>query len=506
MATQPQQALAQKTWRSNIEPSRLTLVKARKNWYTGLPPSLCPGFQNDIYSLTQPDFKTCTRQSVLDYFNNSWTLTESLFSSLNSDEAFYRPPYHGLRHPLIFYYVHPATLFINKLLLAGLIDHQINPYFERLFETGVDEMSWDDMSKNDIEWPTIEDCHTYRQEAYIVTKSVIETHPDLSRPSIIDMSHPLWALFMGIEHERIHLETSSVLIRELPLNLVSPPKSWPSLAPRSSTKSLDEHSIHNKLIEVSETQVNLGKQKDFATFGWDNEYGCESLKVAGFQVSPCLVSNQDFLSFVNENAYLDERYWSEEGNKWRNFTKSTHPHFWVQDDKKTNQFKLRTCFELIDMPWNWACIVNFHEAKAYCAWKSSIDNRHYNLINESQHKVLKTLSKTQTNYNFNLKYCSESAVDAHHEKVNDTDCIYDISGNVWQWSEDAFRPLPGFFPHPLYNDFSTPCFDGKHQMILGGSFISTGDEASIYARFHFRPHFFQHSGFRLVCNDVQIQS
>ena len=35
-------------------------------------------------------------------------------------------------------------------------------------------------------------------------------------------------------------------------------------------------------------------------------------------------------------------------------------------------------------------------------------------------------------------------------------------------------------------------------MILGGSFISTGDEASIWSRFHFRPHFFQHAGFRVV--------
>jgi putative 4-mercaptohistidine N1-methyltranferase len=41
-------------------------------------------------------------------------------------------------------------------------------------------------------------------------------------------------------------------------------------------------------------------------------------------------------------------------------------------------------------------------------------------------------------------------------------------------------------------------------MILGGSFISTGDEASVFARFHFRPHFFQHAGFRIVLADEDI--
>lgn len=53
----------------------------------------------------------------------------------------------------------------------------------------------------------------------------------------------------------------------------------------------------------------------------------------------------------------------------------------------------------------------------------------------------------------------------------------------------------------VYDDFSTPCFDGKHSMIVGGSFMSTGDEASVFARFHFRPHFLQFSGFRLVASD-----
>ena len=33
---------------------------------------------------------------------------------------------------------------------------------------------------------------------------------------------------------------------------------------------------------------------------------------------------------------------------------------------------------------------------------------------------------------------------------------------------------------------------------MGGSFMSTGNEASIFSRFHFRPHFFQHASFRLV--------
>lgn len=68
-----------------------------------------------------------------------------------------------------------------------------------------------------------------------------------------------------------------------------------------------------------------------------------------------------------------------------------------------------------------------------------------------------------------------------------------------QWCEDYFSALPNSNGvHELYDDFSSPCYDGEHSLIMGGSFISTGDMASVFARFHFRSHFFQHAGFRVV--------
>ena len=101
----------------------------------------------------------------------------------------------------------------------------------------------------------------------------------------------------------------------------------------------------------------------------------------------------------------------------------------------------------------------------------------------------------QTEYNTNLAHSSMSPVDAY--KPNSKG-FSDVFGNAWEWTEDYFAPLPGFEVHPFYEDFSTPCFDGLHNVIQGGSFISTGDEASVHSRFHFRPHFYQHASFRVV--------
>lgn len=44
--------------------------------------------------------------------------------------------------------------------------------------------------------------------------------------------------------------------------------------------------------------------------------------------------------------------------------------------------------------------------------------------------------------------------------------FYDVYGKVWEWTEDHFNGLPGFKSSYLYDDYSTPSFDGKHNMIM----------------------------------------
>ena len=133
-----------------------------EDWYTGVPPTqLCPGIDNNkniddapastkIRSLPLPHLGRVTRNAVQQYFDNSWTLYETLFAGLKGEEGFYRPPVHGLRHPQIFYYGHTACLYVNKLRVSGVLTKPVNAYFESIFEVGVDEMLWDDMYKNDM--------------------------------------------------------------------------------------------------------------------------------------------------------------------------------------------------------------------------------------------------------------------------------------------------------------------------------------------------------------------
>ena len=476
------------------------------------------------------------RQAFLHYFENSWGLTESLFSALTSEEAYFLRPYHKTRHPLIFYYVHPVTFYVNKLLVAGLIDKPINQHFEVLFETGVDEMSWDDLHEGEATvWPTLQEVVDYRKTVYLLVRHLIETHPAFDAP--ITMDSPAWAMAMCFEHERIHLETSSVLMRELPVQYLRTPENWPEVLlnerPHTNTApAAGEHfPADNPMVSVTKKSVRLGKPRAWPSFGWDNEYGEDKRHVAAFKASQRLISNGEFYEFVASGAYLDDRFWSEQGLGWRRFRNTRWPTFWVQDGPVgSHRFKLRTTFSVEDMQWDWPVVANHYEAKAYCAWRSERDGVKvpYRLLQEEEHlairepalqeavdwnpekpellkldRVMVDEAELESIYevNNNLHFGSESPVDRF---APNSLGFNDVFGNLWQWCEDTFHPLPGFSIHPYYVDFSTPCFDDQHHMIMGGSFISTGDQASIWSRFHFRPHFFQHAGFRMVQSEETV--
>jgi len=82
------------------------------------------------------------RQQLLGYFVSTWEQYEALFAALK-DEALYARA-ESLRHPLIFYFGHTATFYVNKMILAQFTDARVDSELEAMFAIGVDEMSWDD--------------------------------------------------------------------------------------------------------------------------------------------------------------------------------------------------------------------------------------------------------------------------------------------------------------------------------------------------------------------------
>ncbi len=444
--------------------------------------------------LLNGDDVNAKREEIRAYFHATFDRDESLFETLSKNEAYYKKPI-TLRHPLIFYFGHTATFFINKLMLAGVISERIHPNFESIFAVGVDEMSWDDLGSAGYEWPSVGAVRDYRNTVRSLVDKLIREVP-LILP--ITWESPWWVILMGVEHERIHLETSSVLIRQHALDYVKPHPEWEpcresGVAPK------------NQLLHVSAGTIRVGKDvADPVTYGWDNEFCRHEATVSAFQTSQYLVSNQEFLEFVEAKGYTEVEYWGEEGRAWQTFSHAKAPTFWVN---KNGEWYLRLLTEEVPMPWDWPVEVNYLEAKAFCIWKATTSGQPVRLPTEDEwYRLYDSSGLADVPFseaacgNLHLDYFASSCP---VNRFKQGEC-FDIVGNVWQWTETPIYPFDGFNVHPIYDDFTVPTFDDRHNLIKGGSWIACGNESLRSARYAFRRHFFQHAGFRYVVTNTPL--
>ena len=418
----------------------------------------------------------------------------------------------------------------------------------------------------------------FREEVKRVVEGLITGPMPEPASSPVDAASPWWALFLAFEHEKIHLETSSVIMRQLPIGMLAPPPGWRTAPTYDSAPTpAAAGQPPPPLLALPPTTVTLGKPRDFPSFGWDNEYGSRAVAVPAFAASAALVSNGEYLPFVEAGGYLEDAWWigadgDDEGLRWKRYRAARHPSFWVASShpdmarfvsgspshayqcedgsaahgaRGARAWSLRAQFSIIPMPWDWPVEVNFLEAAAFLRWKAAQEGGGvaYRVPTEAEYHVLRGGSSSSSSSgssgaaevgkdgaalaaraafpmspsaaaaaageagradivmrasppgNTNWRYGSPSPVTLFPPSPAGA---YDTAGNVWEWVADHFAPLPGFEIHYLYDDFSSPCFDGWHTMILGGSWVSSGNLASSFARYHFRRHFFQHLGFRYV--------
>ena len=60
------------------------------------------------------------RKEILDYFHKTFDIDEQLYEAFADQSAMYNKA-DPLRHPLIFYYGHTATFYINKLIISKIL-------------------------------------------------------------------------------------------------------------------------------------------------------------------------------------------------------------------------------------------------------------------------------------------------------------------------------------------------------------------------------------------------
>lgn len=221
------------------------------------------------------------------------------------------------------------------------------------------------------------------------------------------------------------------------------------------------------LVEIAETvsegfaEIEAGTYEIGFTgegFHFDNELGRHKVYLDDFSISEKLVTNAEFLEFIEDKAYEDFRLWHAEGWDWVNENRINSPLYWEKLDGEWFNFTLGGLRKVKpDAP---LAHVSFYEASAYAEWKK-------------------------------MRLPTEFEWETASGKFD--------WGLRWEWTNSAYLPYPNFSKAPG----AVGEYNGKfmiNQMVLRGASVATPENHSrrSYRNFFQPPLRWQFTGIRLV--------
>ncbi|WP_312393079.1 ergothioneine biosynthesis protein EgtB [Chryseobacterium sp.] len=347
------------------------------------------------------------------------------------------PPKWHLGHTTWFF-----ETFILQPNFPGykVFDEQYNFVFNSYYETiGARVIRTD---RGNLSRPSVSDIFKYR-------KYVDEKMGEFFKSGYLNES--LESLIeLGLNHEQQHQELLLTDIKYiLGHNPLFPPYKKENISKKESKKN-------PQMINFPEGIYEIGFNGE--GFCFDNELGRHKVYLNEFKISNQLVTNEEYLQFIEAGGYEDFRYWHAEGWEWVKQNNARSPLYWHFIDEKWLNYTLRG-LEVIDLN-EAVCHINFFEASAFAAWKGK------RLPTEAEWEI--------ASEHFNW-------------------------GERWEWTNSAYLPYPGF----KKQSGAVGEYNGKfmvNQTILRGSSIATpiGHSRNTYRNF-FPTHLqWQFTGIRLA--------
>lgn len=288
---------------------------------------------------------------------------------------------------------------------------------------------------------SIEEVYHYRK--------YVDKHIEL----LLDFGFPqevLHLLEIGLNHEQQHQE---LLITDLKFMLSQLKPDGCYKAGSSLVHSINKEdgwaSIPEGIYEIG----HAGK-----AFCYDNELARHKVYLHDFEICKALVTNGEFIEFVEAGGYEDFNLWLDEGWAWVKNEKISSPLYWQKIDGEWHHFTLGG-LKKINLD-EILCHVSFYEASAFAEWKA-------------------------------MRLPTEFEWEIASEQLS--------WGQRWEWTNSAYLPYPNFKKAPG----ALGEYNGKfmiNQVVLRGASVATSPNHSrnTYRNF-FHPHFqWQFSGIRLA--------
>jgi ergothioneine biosynthesis protein EgtB len=288
--------------------------------------------------------------------------------------------------------------------------------------------------------PSVEEVFNYRNH---VTNAMVDFLKTSSSKEVMNLVE------IGINHEEQHQELFLYDIKYILGNQPTFPEYGEGFKLNKIIPKSEFLSIESGIYEIGH---------DGNAFSFDNELGRHKVFLNDFEISNRLVTNGEYLEFMNAGGYQDFNFWHDEGWNWINTEKICAPMYWHLIDEEWHYYDLNGLQKVdLNQPVKH---IGFFEAFAFAEWKE-------------------------------MRLPTEFEWEIASDKFN--------WGQLWEWTNSAYLPYPGFNKAPG----ALGEYNGKfmvNQMVLrGGSIVTPPSHSRKTYRNFFQTNMrWQYNGIRLA--------
>ncbi len=284
-------------------------------------------------------------------------------------------------------------------------------------------------------------------------------------------------LELGLQHEQQHQE---LLVYDIKYILGNNPL-FPAYTKKEVVSSSECRTLN--YLPISAGNYTIGHQRE--GFCFDNELGVHQVYLHDFEIADRLVTNGEYLEFIEAGGYQNFKYWYMEAWAWVQENSESAPMHWHYINGEWFQY---TFFGLQKLNLHEPVThISQYEAAAFAQWKGM------RLATEFEWEVASNLFESAIHKNANFiegaALATQTAEKGH----------FQFFGDTWEWTNSAY------LPYPYFKTETGPIgeYNGKfmiNQIVLrGGSFATPKDHIRPSYRNFFHPQLKWHfTGIRLA--------